>query len=162
MEISGDFKDAVAQKDILTVRILLKDSLVYDPTCRQFDAMLSYAESRLQDLYEEHDGEVFSRQEADWEKEYMNRELANVLTNFSRERLMFLKELCRYVYRDEAETTETEKSKEPISGKQMAGAGLVAAGAAAAVVGYHCKKPLITAAGVAAAVAGGILIVTDR
>lgn len=166
MNISQEFKSAVKEKDIMIIRIMLKDSLVVDPTFEEFNAMSSYAESNLDELYDEHDGEIFSNNLSDWTKDYMDEQMVKVVTNFSNERISFLKIICKHLYGERAEKIEQEKIQENakkahITQKRI-GTGLSIAGAVSAVVGIAISKPLIAGVGVVVAVAGGVLIATDR
>lgn len=60
MALSADFIKAVDSNDTLMTRIMLKDSMLVDLTLNQFKERLAYAESKMSDLYDEHDGEQFS------------------------------------------------------------------------------------------------------
>ena len=58
--IDRDFKNAVEINDIDLVRMMLKDSLMIDPTGTFFDELFNYAQDRLgNELLEKHDGENF-------------------------------------------------------------------------------------------------------
>lgn len=166
MNISQDFINAVAEKDLMMVHIMLKDSMVVDPTFKEFDTLLVYAENNLEELYDEHDGEVFANDLSAWTKDYLAEQMVNVVTNFSKERVEFLKNICKHLYSARAEKIENERRTEnsqkiQVTRKQV-GTGLAIAGVASAVVGIAISKPLVIGVGVAAAVAGGVLIVTDK
>lgn len=49
--ISPEFKKAVTEGKLLLTRIMLKDSLLLDPTFDQFDEMLLYAKSHFPNLF---------------------------------------------------------------------------------------------------------------
>ena len=130
------------------------------------DTLLVYAENNLEELYDEHDGEVFSNDLSAWTKDYLAEQMVNVVTNFSKERVEFLKNICKHLYSARAEKIENERRTEnsqkiQVTRKQV-GTGLAIAGVASAVVGIAISKPLVIGVGVAAAVAGGVLIVTDK
>ena len=48
--VSPEFKAVISKKNLLRVRIMLKDSFVVDPTFVQLDEMLSYAKNNLPGL----------------------------------------------------------------------------------------------------------------
>ena len=52
MTINLDFKRAVDTKNIRLARIMLKDSLIIDPTFEEFNELLNYAEQELPYLYD--------------------------------------------------------------------------------------------------------------
>ena len=43
MAITNEFKEVVQSGKVLRIRIMLKDSLLIDPTSKLFDEMLQYA-----------------------------------------------------------------------------------------------------------------------
>lgn len=105
--VSKEFKDAVNQKDTLLARIMLNDSLIIDPTFQEFDELIGYAEKRLDDLYDKHDGEVFSNDISKWTKSLIDEQTGKCIQNFSKERISFLKKLCSYIYADRIEEKNT-------------------------------------------------------
>ena len=54
--VSPEFKAVISKKNLLRVRIMLKDSFVVDPTFVQLDEMLSYAKNNLPGLLVPYDG----------------------------------------------------------------------------------------------------------
>ena len=55
--VSPEFKAAIADKNLLRTRIMLKDSFVLDPTFAQLSEMLSYARANMPDLMVTYDGD---------------------------------------------------------------------------------------------------------
>ena len=166
MNINQEFIDAVNAQDTLLVRIMLKDSLIIDPTLTEFDRLIAFAEEKVDDLYDTHDGEELLYDVTCWSKDYMNDQMVSVVSNFSEKRLELLKSIVKYVYREEIEKMQTESrrencKKEAVSQKQI-GMGLTVTGVATAAIGVAVSKPLVIGIGVAVAVAGGVLIVTDK
>lgn len=109
--ISVEFKDAVQKKNLLLVRIMLKDSLYVDISQRQFKERLKYATQRLPDLFVPHDGEKFNYDKSAWTKSYMGELLVRVINNFSKERLEFLQKIIPYVYRDTAKSIDNRRKE---------------------------------------------------
>ena len=58
MALTSEFKDAVQNQNKVRVRIMLKDSLLLDPSGDNFQQMLDYAKVQIPSLVDEHDGEV--------------------------------------------------------------------------------------------------------
>lgn len=99
--ISNDFKEAVENKKIRLIKIMLKDSLMIDPTGKKFDELFDYAQNNLEiDLLDKHDNEVFNYDKNMWNKKYFNEQMVKLLYNFSSERIDFLKEICKVIYAD--------------------------------------------------------------
>jgi len=165
MAITQEFRKAVQDNDTLMIRIMLKDSLVVDPTFEEFNQMISLSEGNTSDLYEEHDGEALQHDVDLWTKDYMDEQMVQVIYNFSKKRIELLKRICKHLYGERAEKIEKERivssSRKHISQKQV-GTGLVVGGVVATVVGITVVKSVIVVAGVASVVVGGVLIITDK
>ncbi len=98
MSISAKFKEAVSEKDKISVRIMLKDSLLIDKSFKDFADMSKYAlENGLSDLYDGHNGKEFL-DESQWTEDYLNEEIVSLFRNFSKERIELLKQIINKVY----------------------------------------------------------------
>lgn len=165
MAISKDFMDAVQAGKLMRVRIMLKDSLLIDPSASQFDEMSHYAESQMNDLYVEHDGEKLNYDVSFWNENYLNEQMVIVVNNFSKERIDLLKSMVRTLYKTKAHSITTEqmesKTSYAITRKQI-GTGVTVAGAALAVAGICTSQAVLTVGGVVVAVAGVALIISDK
>lgn len=94
--ITKSFYDAVNSNKILRVRIMMKDSLLIDPSFKQFSAMEKYATEHIKDFYDEHDGEELNYDESQWTDDYMDRCFVKAMHNFSHERIDHLKKLVSH------------------------------------------------------------------
>lgn len=94
MALTNAFYENVEAGNVRRVRIMMKDSLLVDPTFEEFDAMEEAAAS-MPGLYDEHDGQKFVEDRTQWNDEYMHKVMAKVVPNFSHERLAHLKEVVR-------------------------------------------------------------------
>ena len=103
MAVTQEFINAVTQNDLLLVRIMMKDSLLLDPTCKQFNEMEQYAKSNIDGLYQAHDDEMLEYDHAKWNIEYLNEQLVKLMSNFSEERAALLKNMVGVLYKDKAE-----------------------------------------------------------
>lgn len=172
MAISTEFTNAVKEKNIGLVRIMLRNSMLSDLTLREFNECVAYAESELPDLYDEHDGEEFTSDMSAWNKELLDDQTVSVIDNFSKERVAFLKKICRHVYADKAavmDRTAFIEEQKKLNPKQMVGAGMVVGGAVAAAVGIAKAGAIgtaatvgVAAAGLAVAAVGGVIIYKNR
>lgn len=98
MKIDIEFQDAVKSNDIDLVRMMLKDSIMIDPTLDMYRVLSSYAEANLSmPLYEKYDGITFA-DESDWNKDYFNQEMTKLIDNFSKERIIHLEKVCKKIY----------------------------------------------------------------
>ena len=94
IEFSNSFNEAVAKKDITTLRVMLKNSLLVDPTFGDFKEM-ERAASVVDGLYDVHDGRPFEENSELWDDDYMNKIMVQVVSNFSHERVEHLKKVVR-------------------------------------------------------------------
>ena len=95
MGLTKAFEEAVTSGDVRSVRIMMKDSLLMDPSFEQFKEM-EKAASSLQGLYEVHDGRDF-QDKSTWDDNYMNKLMVQVVNNFSKQRVNHLKEVVEYL-----------------------------------------------------------------
>ena len=157
MAISNEFIEAVNLNKIILVRIMLKDSLVIDPTSKQFDEMEKYARARIDNIYSTHDGET-------WNKDYMNQEMVSVVNNFSKERVDLLKNMVIYLYKDKLNTKLDDtknSSKNTETANKQTGIAIAATGAALSIVGFITSQTALIIGGVIVAAAGVALIVKN-
>lgn len=165
MAISQEFKEAVEEKKLIRVRIMLKDSLLVDPTLMQFEELENYAASNLSDLYVEHDGEALHDDAGAWTQDYLNQQMVTAVSNFSKERIGLLKRMVRHIYSDRADRIRDEREKTPsssdISRKQV-GVGVTAAGVVLGVAGVCTSHGVLVVGGVLVAAAGVALILSDK
>ena len=119
MPVTSDFNAAVRDKNIRRVRIMMKDSLVRDPSFAEFEEMRREAERGIgaKNLYDKHDGESFTLNKSDWNKSYMNNQLVDLMANFSRERINHLKNVCSFIYADEIQAMK-QRSQANINQEQ--------------------------------------------
>ena len=165
MALSSDFINAVDSHDSMLTHIMLKDSMLVDLTLRQFEEELAYAEEKMPDLYDEHDGEAFPNDITMWNKQLMNDQMVKVVTNFSKERIEFLRKLVRNIYSQKAEQADKDafiESHRTVDNSVQAGAGVAAIGAVVAVAGLATSHPVIAVAGVAVAAAGGVIVMKNK
>ena len=164
MAITQEFIDAVQSNKIMRVRIILKDSLLLDPTAVQFDEMERYANSQMGNLYVQHDGEKLNFDVTVWDETYLNQQMVIVVNNFSNERIQLIKDMVRYLYRDKVNKIQSERGsdykKYEVTRKEL-GAGVAVAGTVLAVAGLCTSHTLLIAGGAVVAVAGVALVATD-
>lgn len=164
MAITNEFMEAVQSGKTIRVRIMLKDSLLIDPTAAQFNEMEKYAAERMDDIYTEHDGEKLNFDVNAWNEEYLNQQMVAVVNCFSRERIDLLKSMVRYLYKDKVNRIRSEMNQNYVQNHiaRKAGTGMAAAGAALTVAGICTSNMVLTIGGVSVAAAGVILIISDK
>lgn len=165
MALSNEFKNAVEQSKTTRVKIMLKDSLLLDKSCREFDEMLGYANEKMGALIDNHDGEQFKSSE-DWDEDYLNDEMVAVVNNFSKERIDLLKSIVKKLYADRAtesaernsqggDAANTPVRNSEISGTKIAGGAVALVGAGLLIGGL-----VVADAPIAVPIIGGVAIGT--
>lgn len=107
--ISPEFEKAVMAGNLLLTRIMLKDSMLLDPTFCQFDEMLSYAKSYFPNLFVPFDGEMLETNETLWNRAVMDQELTLLVTNFSEVRVNHLKKVVAKVLAEKADSIRRKR-----------------------------------------------------
>lgn len=114
MAVTISFKKAVEDGDVKIVRIMLKESLLADPTFEDFNEKSNYASS-IGGIYAAHDGRELNPDESTWDDDYMNKLMSQLSTNFSKERFDHLKRVVRKLRpvaaRPQAQASETVSCK---------------------------------------------------
>lgn len=90
MALTNAFREAVSSGNIRRIRIMMKDSLLNDPTFSEFNAM-NGAACDLSGLYDTHDGRELNYNKSTWDESYMNDLMVQIVGNFSHERVNHLK-----------------------------------------------------------------------
>jgi len=114
MAITDTFKNAVLTEDVKGIRIMMKDSLLVDPTFIEFNEMNMLARN-IRGLYEAHDGRELNIDNSTWNDDYMNKLMVQVVGNFSHERIDHLKDVVRHlrpVASRSKQSTSTEKTED--------------------------------------------------
>ena len=109
MALTKSFYEAVENGNVRLVRIMMKDSLIVDPSFGQFDEMEKAAKGML-DLYEPHDGRDLEADSDKWDEMYMNKLMVQVISNFSRERVGHLKKVVRHLQPASGKTVESTEN----------------------------------------------------
>ena len=112
--ISAEFRAAVDSKNLLRTRIMLKDSMVVDPTMEQFDERFLYARKKLPDLLMPHDGAVMEDDKSKWTTQLLSMEMVQLINNFSQERLSHARQMVKVLYAADAQRiAEKRRSTAP-------------------------------------------------
>ena len=107
--VSPEFNSAIKTGNLLRVRIMLKDSLIVDPTFAQFNEMLAYARTELPELLEPYDNGALEDDTGKWDKDLMNMELVEIVNNFSQPRIDHLKRVISIVLADKIRSAKAIK-----------------------------------------------------
>lgn len=96
MALTKAFFNAVNNGNVRQIRMMMKDSLLVDPTFYEFLEMEKTA-CEIEGLYDKHDGRELIYDQSFWNDDYMNKLMVQIVNNFSHERLDHLKEVVHYL-----------------------------------------------------------------
>lgn len=116
--LSPEFNAAIKSGNLLRTRIMLKDSLIVDPTFAQFNELLAQARRELPNLLVPHDGEILEDDKTRWNTDLMNTELVEIVHNFSEVRIDHLKKVIAVVMADNIRKASMASSIPPVQRQQ--------------------------------------------
>jgi len=96
MAITEAFKKDVISRNIRGIRLMMKNSMLVDPSFSEFEEMSNYAKG-VEGLYDAHDGKAFIDDKSQWTDSYMNKTMVELINNFSKERITHLKRVVAHL-----------------------------------------------------------------
>ncbi len=109
MVVSNEFKEVVQEKDILKVRIMLKDSLLIDRSFTTFEELVNYAQKLGLDVWVDSSDDSIEKVKRPWTVDLMNDELTLLISDFTKERVDYIKQIIREIYPEEKKVENREK-----------------------------------------------------
>lgn len=97
MAISSEFAQAVRDKNMLRVKIMLKDSLLVDKTFRLFNEMQAYASDQGASPWTDVDISL-KKAEKPWSEDTINYELTALVNDFTKEHVNYVMTIISDVY----------------------------------------------------------------
>lgn len=114
MGIPNKLIEHINKKDILSIRIMLKDRITLDPTFKEFYEIDNYIKENHSDIYikiyEKYDEKEFEKDPTKWDKDYLNKECVRLVINFSKERVNHLRKVCKVVYKERIDSINQERN----------------------------------------------------
>ena len=172
MSIPVDFQKNVLEKQLSVVRVILKDSLVIDPTFVEFEEMYKYAKDNMNNLLEEFDNEELDYNRENWTEYYLNNLKIKLMDNYSEKRLGHLKEICSYLYQDKTKVNKLSEANKQKSGIKVTykqstkpnpiGQGAIVLGLVSLGIGVILSKTALILVGLLVATVGGVLLSANR
>lgn len=118
MALTNAFYEAVSSGNIQRVRIMMKNSMLVDPTFTEFNDMEN-ASQNLEGLYDKtHDGRELNYDKNTWDDSYMDKLMVQVVGNFSHERVEHLKDVVKYLRPTESQSYEKHQYSERVTNNQ--------------------------------------------
>lgn len=97
MALSQTFKDAVASRDLLKIRLLMSNELLVDPSFRIFKEM-EEAVKGISGLYVPFDGGALDSDSAHWDDSYLALQQTKLVSNFCKDRIDHVKKIIQKLH----------------------------------------------------------------
>lgn len=110
MALTPEFKNVVSKRNLLRIRIMLKDSLLVDRSFAQFGEMCQYAKMQGVDFWMS-SREIERAPKEEWNRELMNLELTKLVNDFTKERVDYCQSLIKKVYGIKSTSASTQSRK---------------------------------------------------
>ena len=161
----------------LEIKVALKNRLLFARDIASFNEMIEYVQKKGINLYEEHDNKSFpSENSGQWNDSLLDKEINNLLDNFSKERISNIRKLIAKLENKTSKNDNVIKSKAtntqiPLNSKRgfsqdnfnkNIGIGLTAIGGVVVVTSLFTSLGVKTLVGVAIAGAGIIILISEN
>jgi len=165
--VSEKFKEIVKNGDKLEIKVSLKNRLLFARDIDSFDEMLGYVRKNDIDVYEKHDNKNFpSEDSGEWNENLLDKEINNLLDNFSKERINNIRKLIakenKMSKNDNVIKSKATNTKFDDNVTKNIGIGLIAVGGLVTVTSLFTGLGVKTLVGVAIAGAGIIILVSEN
>lgn len=167
MVLTNAFKEAISSGNVRRIRIMMKDSILNDPTFSEFNEM-NNAACNLSGLYDTHDGRDMNYDKNTWNDSYMNKLMVQIVGNFSQERIDHLKDVVRQLrpVATNSQAIQSDGKQKKYSGQQsgssrgvkIAGGAIIGAAGGAIVGGAIAAAASGTVVAASATVIAGATI----
>ena len=91
------FKEELRKNNILKIRLMMKNSLLYDSSFKTFNEMEKLAEEYKVNIWQDSSCDDLIKQKSTWTDD-VNYELTAIVSDFTKERIVYLKDLIKNVY----------------------------------------------------------------
>ena len=110
MAISSEIAKTVQEKNILRIRIMLKDSLLVDKSFSKYKELLDYAVKNGVDVWMTQE-EPLENAEKPWTLDLMNYELTALVNDFTRAHVQYVQKIITEVYKGDSALGNRESSQ---------------------------------------------------
>ena len=101
MAISNEFLEAIHKKDMLGIRLMLKNSLIIDTSFCKYGEMIRCVNRAGIDIWmppQQFERKSLEGKGKSWAVDLMNYELTAIMNDFSKEHMRYLQEIISYAY----------------------------------------------------------------
>lgn len=116
--VSDEFKSDVRKGNILKIRIMLKDSLLIDKSFSLFSELSDYAVKNGIEFFMK-SKEPIKIADKPWTVDLMNYELTVLVNDFTKERLDYVKQIIRELYKGERQAKDFSSRPSNSNGERI-------------------------------------------
>lgn len=98
--ITPEFRRAVKERNLLRIRIMMKDSLLIDKSADLFNEMNKYAKNQGIYVWTKNGKEFDVLPEDSWDESLLNSELVKLINDFTIKRVSYCLDIIRKIYKD--------------------------------------------------------------
>lgn len=109
--ITQEFRQAVEERNLLRIRIMMKDSLLIHKSAQQFNEMKNYAYKQGINVYIKDEENFDPLPEELWNENLLNLELAKLINDFTTRRADYCLHILRKIDKDEHKGKKETKVK---------------------------------------------------
>lgn len=112
--MTNEFKKAVEENDLKSVRMMLTNELIKEPSGKTFEEMLAFAKERMPDLFVAEEPSKFAipADKSQWDTTVRSQMKRDLNMNFSVEKLALFIEIVKYVGAEKAASIEARNKEE--------------------------------------------------
>ena len=110
MAVSSEFAKTVQEKNVLRIRIMLKDSLLVDKSFSKYKELLDYAEAQGIEVWMTQEDPI-EHAEKPWTLDLMNYELTALVNDFTRAHVQYVQKIITEVYKGKSALGNRESSQ---------------------------------------------------
>ena len=98
MSVTKEFMQAIEDRNILRIRLMMKNSLLLDTTFNDFRKMESIARNHGIDIWQRTSQSTLPKRKKSWSLDDMNYELTSIVKDFTKEHMQYLMEIIDELY----------------------------------------------------------------
>lgn len=98
MSVTKEFMQAIEDRNILRIRLMMKNSLLLDTTFNDFRKMENIARNHGIDIWQRTSQSTLPKRKKQWSLDDMNYELTSIVKDFTKEHMQYLMEIIDELY----------------------------------------------------------------
>lgn len=110
MPVTKEFMQAIEDRNILRIRLMMKNSLLLDASFNDFRKMEKIAMEHGVDVWQHTSKSTLSKRKEPWSRDDMNYELTSIVNDFTKEHMQYLMEIIKELYHGSSNTTKPKEA----------------------------------------------------